>query len=118
MDLEVLDRPAQPVWGDFMIRGIENKSGESVADKPDLSFRAFVRGAMDGEFQIHDNLHEPFTYESWVRYQTIIEPLSLEYLKAGEMQWGEKGAGNFYDWMAEFKGIELTEEEQSLRIHK
>lgn len=96
---------------------LEQQPKSEETGSPDLSFKAFLRKAIRGEFRIHDLLHKPFTYETWVRDQTIIEPLRSEYLATDDIPWGEKGAGNFYDWMAEFKGIELTEDKRSHRIH-
>lgn len=98
---------------------LERQLKSEETGKLDLSFKTFLMKALSGEFLIHDSLHEPFTYETWVRDQTIIEPLRLEYLSAaGDISWGEKGSGNFYDWMAEIRGMELTEDERSHRIHK
>lgn len=90
---------------------------QEKTEELDLSFSTFVRNAMDGKFRIHNIFYRPFTYETWVRYQTVIRPLELEYVSA-QCDWVEKGLGNFYDWMAEFKGIKLTEEEQSKRMQK
>lgn len=85
---------------------------------PDLSFAAFLKLALSGSFAIHDLLHEQYTYESWLRDQTLIEPLRAEYYQSAESPWGTENPGNFYDWLVEFKRVELTTAEESLRIHK
>jgi hypothetical protein len=86
---------------------------------PDTSFAAFIIRAAKGDFRVHDLIHEPYTYDAWVRDQTVIDPLLSEYIReSGSISWGKKGAGNFYDWMAEIKGIQLTEEEESTTLRQ
>jgi len=87
-----------------------------------LGFKDFVIAATRGDFVFHDLIYGQNTYEGWLREMTVLAPLRKEYLQETGQNLArgesEEDPGNFYDWLAEKKVIELTAEEQRLRIHQ
>ncbi len=79
----------------------------------------FLKDCLDG------NLWENLTFEQWNRIK-YRESLLSEYndyclqnlINAnGDIKELQLHDGNFYDWMAEVKGIALTSDEEEMRIY-
>ncbi len=85
---------------------------------PNTSFKDFVQACVNK--QVFGNI----AFEQWQRAR-FRETLSSEYsafvltnLTQANGDISKLHGGNFYDWMADVKGIQLTEDEMALRTRK
>jgi hypothetical protein len=100
-----------------MIKTVE---GERPEDLLGLQFRDFIAACSSGELST-----ERLTFDQWKR-KKFRETLQPEYDKyilddldqaRGDYTKLHHG-GNFYDWMAEVKGLTLTSDESEIRLHQ
>lgn len=99
------------------------KTGET--EKPEdllgLEFRDFVAACTAAELYT-----ETLTFDQWKRkkFRETLHHEYDQYIIAGLEQAGgdftklNHNGGNFYDWMAEVKGLPLTSDESEMRLHQ
>ncbi len=98
-----------------------NKPREA-SEESGLRFQDFIQECVDGK------VVRRLTFEQWKR-KKYLDQFSSEYMHYCSLDLIQmiedhkngkphQSGGNFYDWLTDVKGIELTLEETEMRIHK
>lgn len=99
---------------------IEVNFNTYCSQHPELTFAHFIQETIDGKVQGRIN------YEQWLRIKFLAEFGSeylsytgrqvIKHIKAQKSGAPRPISGNFYDWVEDVRGIELTPDEKEFRV--